>query len=37
MLGHASAKMTLDVYGSPFEKDLEDLANRLEERYDNLG
>lgn len=33
MLGHASAKMTLDVYGSLFEEDLEALADRLEERY----
>jgi integrase len=33
MLGHASAAMTLDVYGSLFEEDLEALANRLEERY----
>lgn len=33
MLGHASAKMTLDVYGSLFEEDLETLADRLEERY----
>jgi len=33
MLGHASAKMTLDVYGSLFEEDLETLADRIEERY----
>jgi integrase len=33
MLGHASAAMTLDVYGSLFEEDLEDLADRMEERY----
>lgn len=33
MLGHASAKMTLDVYGSLFEEDLEALADRIEERY----
>jgi integrase len=33
MLGHASAKMTLDVYGSLFEEDLEALAARIEERY----
>jgi integrase len=33
MLGHASAGMTLDVYGSLFEEDLEALADRLEERY----
>lgn len=32
-LGHASAKMTLDTYGSLFEDDLEDLADRLEERF----
>jgi integrase len=36
MLGHASAKMTLDVYGSLFEEDLEELANRIEERYRDL-
>jgi hypothetical protein len=33
MLGHASATMTPDVYGSLFEEDLEALADRLEERY----
>ena len=33
MLGHASAAMTLDTYGSLFEKDLEALADRLEARY----
>ena len=33
MLGHASAKMTLDVYGSLFEEDLEALADRIEDRY----
>ncbi|MGA7272277.1 MAG: tyrosine-type recombinase/integrase [Acidimicrobiia bacterium] len=33
MLGHALAKMTLDVYGSLFEEDLEALANGLEERH----
>lgn len=32
-LGHASAKMTLDTYGSLFEDDLEQLADRLEERF----
>lgn len=32
-LGHASAKMTLDVYGSLFEEDLERLADAMEERY----
>ncbi len=31
-LGHASAKMTLDTYGSLFEDDLEDLVDRLEAR-----
>lgn len=31
-LGHASAKMTLDTYGSLFEDDLEELADRLEAR-----
>lgn len=36
MLGHASAKMTLDVYGSLFEEDLEALADRIEERYNSL-
>jgi integrase len=33
MLGHASAAMTLDTYGSLFEEDLEALADRLQERY----
>jgi integrase len=33
MLGHASAAMTLDTYGSLFEEDLEVLADRLEEKY----
>lgn len=33
MLGHASAAMTLDTYGSLFEEDLEDLADRMEQRY----
>ena len=33
MLGHASAAMTLDTYGSLFEEDLEALADRLEEKY----
>ena len=33
MLGHASAAMTLDTYGSLFEEDLEALAKRLEERF----
>jgi integrase len=33
MLGHASAKMTLDTYGSLFDEDLEDLADRLDERF----
>jgi integrase len=33
MLGHASAKMTLDVYGSLFEEDLEALADRIQDRY----
>ncbi|MGH8926089.1 MAG: tyrosine-type recombinase/integrase [Acidimicrobiia bacterium] len=33
MLGHASAKMTLDVYGSLFEEDLEILADKIEQRY----
>ena len=32
-LGHASAKVTLDVYGSLYEEDLEALADRMEERY----
>lgn len=30
MLGHASAAMTLDVYGGLYDDDLEDLADRLE-------
>lgn len=33
MLGHASAAMTLDTYGSLFEEDLEDLADRLDQKY----
>jgi hypothetical protein len=33
MLGHASAAMTLDTYGSLFVEDLEVLADRLDERY----
>lgn len=33
MLGHASAAMTLDVYGGLFTEDLEELADRLEEKY----
>lgn len=33
MLGHASAKVTLDIYGGLFEEDLEILADTLEERY----
>ena len=33
MLGHASAKMTLDTYGSLFEEDLEELAERLDARF----
>ncbi len=36
-LGHASAAMTLDIYGGLFEDDLEDLADRLEARYGNRG
>lgn len=32
-LGHASAAMTLDTYGGLFEDDLEDLADRMQERY----
>lgn len=35
-LGHASAKVTLDVYGSLYEEDLEALADRMEERYADL-
>ena len=30
MLGHASAAMTLDVYGGLYDDDLEELADRLE-------
>ncbi len=33
MLGHASAAMTLDTYGSLFDEDLEDLADRMDQRY----
>ena len=32
MLGHASTKMTLDTYGSLFEEDLEELADRPDDR-----
>lgn len=37
MLGHASAKVTLDIYGGLFEEDLETLADRLEGRYGTDG
>jgi integrase len=37
MLGHASAAMTLDVYGGLYDDDLEDLADRLEARWSNSG
>jgi integrase len=33
MLGHASAAMTLDIYGHLFEEDLEDLADRMDSKY----
>jgi hypothetical protein len=33
MLGHGSAAMTLDTYGSLFYEDLEDPADRTEQRY----
>ena len=33
MLGHASAAMTLDVYGGLFTEDLEELADRLQQKY----
>jgi hypothetical protein len=33
MLGHASAAMTLDTYRSLFDEVLEDLADRMEQRY----
>lgn len=33
MLGHASAAMTLDTYGSLFAEDLEDLAARMDAKY----
>ena len=32
-LGHSSASMTLDTYGSLFESDLEELADRLDEKF----
>lgn len=35
MLGHASAAMTLDTYGSLYDEDLEDLADRLEARFNS--
>ena len=30
MLGHKDAAMTLNVYASPFEDDLDDVADRLD-------
>jgi hypothetical protein len=30
MLGHASAQMTLDRYGHPFQDELEAVADRLD-------
>ena len=30
MLGHKDAAMTLNVYVSPFEDDLDDVSNRLD-------
>ncbi len=36
MLGHASAQMTLDVSSHLFTEDLEDLADRLDQRYGNV-
>lgn len=36
MLGHASAKVTLDIYGGLFEEDLEALADTLEDRYGDM-
>ncbi|HZD22974.1 MAG TPA: hypothetical protein VE569_06165, partial [Acidimicrobiia bacterium] len=32
---HASAAMTLDVYGGLYDEDLERLADRLEELHDS--
>lgn len=32
MLAHASAAMTLDVYADLFDDDLDDVANRLDQR-----
>ncbi len=32
-LGHATAAMTLDVYGGLFDEDLETLADRLDDRF----
>ena len=37
MLGHASAAMTLDVYASLFDDDLDDVAARMDERARALG
>lgn len=37
MLGHASAAMTLDVYGGLYDEDLERLADRLEELHDSYS
>jgi integrase len=33
MLGHASAAMTLDTYGSLYEDDLEELADRIGDKF----
>lgn len=37
MLGHASAAMTLDVYGGLYDEDLEQLADRLEELHNSYS
>jgi hypothetical protein len=37
MLGHATARMTLDVYGGLYDDELEDLADRIEARLSWQG
>lgn len=37
MLGHKSAAMTLDLYSHLYTEDLEDLAERLDERFRSVA
>jgi integrase len=37
MLGHASAKMTLDTYSDLFDDDLDAVATALHARYSDRG